>query len=126
MSGEVEKRLSSYHGGVPGLKIGELVLPPTETGAMSSSDFGACHVHRRDRVYVSSDPLGAAIFAALHPSGKGCVYEVRPLGDIEPDPDCDQPGLSWQCERATVLRRVRVPRKYLNHVRREMLGGEAR
>jgi len=97
--------LRYYHGGVPNLRIGNMILPPTITGAASCSDFGANSVHRRDRVYVCDRKEGAMLFAAGHPSGNGCVYEVEPLGDLTQDPDVtDIDGFSYECERARVLR----------------------
>src|SRR4051794_27560013 len=46
-----------YHGGSRGLKVGQFILPPSETGKESASDFGAEKVHRKDRVYVSTTVL---------------------------------------------------------------------
>jgi hypothetical protein len=33
--------MNYYHGGVPGLKIGDYILPPDETGAPSTAGYGA-------------------------------------------------------------------------------------
>lgn len=92
-----------FHGGVPGLVKGNMILPPSITGAPSCSEFGAEHVHRRDRVYLTTKPAAALIFAVTHPSGDGCVYRCTPVGTLEPDPDSNVPGLSVQCERARVV-----------------------
>ncbi len=96
-----------YHGGPAGRSRGAYLLPPSITGAPSSSDFGAEAVHRRDRVYLTIDYRAALLFAAG--SRFGVVYEVEPIGPIEPDPDCDTPGLSFECERARI-RRIIKPR----------------
>lgn len=93
-----------YHGGAPNLRT---ILPPVETGAPCMADFGPIPPgYRRDRVYVVTDLDGAAMYAAFHPSGQGFVYEVEPVGDLEPDLDFDAEGAdvgSYQCLRAHVL-----------------------
>jgi hypothetical protein len=94
-----------FHGGAPDLQHGDFILPPTETGMPSAADYGAASVCRRDRVYITSSEAAARLFASLHWSGRGCVYEVEPLGEQRPDPDCDTPGLSLECPRARVVRR---------------------
>lgn len=89
-----------FHGGARGLKRGDRILPPSETGAASLYDFDgapaamkteAARVYRRDRVYLTTDLLAARLYAALHRDGGrtygGSVYQVEPEGDIEPDLD---------------------------------------
>jgi len=93
-----------FHGGYGGLKEGGILLPPSITGAKSCADYGAGHVCRRDKVYVSVDVEDARLVAALTPAGK--VYQVEPLGDVSPDPDCNIPGVSFECDRARVIRVV--------------------
>jgi hypothetical protein len=95
-----------WHGGSGGRKRGEFLLPPTITQVPSCSEFGAAGVHRRDRVYVTTQMLAAEMFAAFQTNG--VVYLCEPIGLIEPDPDCSLPGLSWQCEKARVLRVIRL------------------
>jgi hypothetical protein len=51
-----------FHGGNRGLKVGDHILPPSETGRDSASDFGARKVHRKDRVYVSTRLSDAEFF----------------------------------------------------------------
>lgn len=103
-------RPTYFHGGVPGLTPGCIILPPTMTKVRSASDFGAAGIHRRDRVYLCTAPEGALIYAVLHPSRRGVVYQVQPIGAIEPDPDWNGPaGVSVQVERARVIRVFRVP-----------------
>jgi hypothetical protein len=91
-----------FHGGNRGLKVGGYILPPSETGQSSVSDFDAQaqRVHRRDRVYVSTSPADAEFFAAA--SREPVVYEVEPEGEIEPDPDCTS-GVSFACLKARIV-----------------------
>lgn len=96
-----------YHGGPPGLTD---LLPPSVTGAESSAKSGNYMV-RADRVYVTTSLMAAEMYAALSPSMRGVVYEVEPIGVLEHDPDCDTPGLSFQCERARVIQARALKKK---------------
>lgn len=94
-----------WHGGFPGLTPGDLLLPPTETGATHTlTGYGVLpgyrpdHV-RADRVHVTTRRDSARVFAAAYPDG--ALYRVEPLGDMEPDPDA--PDEAIRCERARVL-----------------------
>ncbi|QQN66749.1 NAD(+)--rifampin ADP-ribosyltransferase [Bradyrhizobium diazoefficiens] len=89
-----------YHGGNRGLKVGQCILPASETGKESASDFGAGKLHRKDRVYVSVALEHAQFFASG--SKTPVVYEVEPEGEIEPDPDC-KTGVSFACQKAKVV-----------------------
>lgn len=111
-----------YHGGIPGLLPGQFILPPAETKQASLSDYGAGGIHRRDRVYVTTDPQAAALYAAMHPSKKGVVYQVEPQGELEPDPDCREPGLSFQCDRARIVSRTKLKGKLAAKIRKMMTG----
>jgi hypothetical protein len=117
-----------YHGGFPGLKRGQQILPPSATGAISVADkaIGAPDdmreqigkVHDPDLVYLSQDIADARLWASLAPAygGKnrgGDLYEVRPDGPLVPDPDyLPQDGKAMACRSATIVRIVerRVPR----------------
>lgn len=106
-----------YHAGPVGLRQ---ILPPVVTGAPSAASYGAEGICRRDRVYVTTSLPAAIGFASLcPPDGRGAVYEVEPTNPV-PDPDCSEPGLSWEAERARVLRRIRVPGKLLKRARKVM------
>ena len=76
-----------YHGGPPGMRVGQMILPPSKTGVASSSEYGAAHVHDRTKVYVTPDKRAALMFASLHPSGDGQVYKVEARGEVAYDPD---------------------------------------
>jgi len=94
-----------YHGGVPGLRPGDFLLPPSESGYPYPCDlFGSAG--RRDRVYVTTSAEDAALFAAFHPWRKGNVYEVEPELPLEPDPDCNEPGLSFATKKAKIVKVV--------------------
>jgi hypothetical protein len=112
-----------YHGGVPGLRVGQMILPPTVTGARSTAEFGAAGVCRRDRVYVTSQPAVAVVFAAGYPSKPGVVYRVRPIGELRLDPDYHgRPGDSLECERAEVLQVIQLKGATRKKALRALLG----
>lgn len=104
-----------FHGGPRGLRA---ILPPATTGARSCASYGAARVCRRDRVYVTTDYLSAVGVAAMVPNGT--VYEVEPV-DPRPDPDCTFDGLSFEAERATIIREIRPTGKALKNARKAML-----
>jgi hypothetical protein len=117
-----------YHGGVPGLKRGQKILPPSVTGAISVSDKvidapddmrrKVEKVHDQNVVYLAADIVNATFWASLHPAygGRnrgGDLYEVTPDGPVAPDPDyLAGDGGSVTCSSATIVRVVqrRVPR----------------
>lgn len=107
-----------FHGGAPGLRW---IEPPIKTGAPGLADYGAAGVCRRDRVYVTIDPDAALMYAAMHPSGRGVVYEVKPLGELTHDPDCVTMGYSFECERAEVVKAHKIKVKELRRIRRMVL-----
>lgn len=111
-----------YHGGFGGLRVGDRVLPPAVTGASSTADHGAEGVCRRDRVYLATEETAAALFAALHPSGRGKIYQVEPVGELEPDPDCNEPGMSWAAPEARVLRVIQLSRARRAEIQIAILG----
>ena len=110
-----------FHGGPPGLTE---ILPSAATGAPSGADYGAEGVCRRDRVYLTTSLSCARAYALFAPvRGLVTVYECEPVGELVPDPDCTEPGLSWQCERATV---VRIVERIKPKARARLLGGLSR
>lgn len=102
-----------YHAGPRGLRE---ILPPIVTGAPSVASYGA-GVCRRDKVYVTTSLVAAIGIASLvPPHGRGVVYEVDPLNPT-PDPDCTLPGLSFEADRAKIIRAVSVRGKDLKRAR---------
>jgi hypothetical protein len=96
-----------YHGGVSGLVPGQKLLPPARTGARSCSDYDGRHC-RPDHVYLTADPTEAAVYAALASSGgDGDVYEVEPVGELEPDPPGDAAASAYAARAAIVVAIVR-------------------
>lgn len=106
-----------WHGGYGRLKVGDFVLPPKATGAPSTAAFGADGVCRRDRVYVTTDFTAAWMFAGLHPSGRGAVYAVLPVGEILRDPDCTE-AISFECEKARVMAVKRLTGKEIKKIKK--------
>lgn len=119
-----------FHGGIPGLKPGALILPPDTTGTdrtvsqyITAAD-NAPHAQRRDVVYVTAGREVARAFAAFYPDG--ALYQVEPDGELAPDPDCATPDLSWSCLSArvvavvdpVVLFRDRTPQRWLRLMNR--------
>lgn len=114
-----------FHGGYPGLKPGQLILPPDTTGtehrlsAITAEHGGPAYSTRTDIVYITTGRDVARAFAAFYPDG--ALYRVEPDGELEPDPDCATPGLAWQCRTAriaavvdpVVLFRDRTPERWL-------------
>ncbi len=114
-----------YHGGPAGLRIGDHILPSAETGAPSTASFGAAGICRRDRVYVTTDVNAAVPYASAHWPGRGRVYRIDPIGDLDPDPDCQIAGLSYQCPQARIIAIVPVRGKLFKLARRVLLSGGA-
>lgn len=110
-----------WHGGKPGIQRGAFLLPPCITRSASLSEYGAAGVHRRDRVYITTDKNCALIYAAGLKNG--VIYQCEPIGDIEPDPDCNSPGLSWQCEKARVIKCIKPKSVHVDIVRRALFCG---
>ncbi|WP_233646757.1 hypothetical protein [Streptomyces sp. BSE6.1] len=96
-----------FHGGVPGLRCDDRLLPPLVTATdltltAHAHALGASDEHaRRDRVYVTTSRDVARVYAAVRPDG--ALYEVLPVGDLEPDPDCRVDGVSRTCPAAVVV-----------------------
>lgn len=96
-----------FHGGIPDLKPGDLILPPDTTGtprtlATYSEQLADSGHVRRDRVYLTVGRDVAKVYAAFYPDG--ALYEVQPHGDLHPDPDCTVPDVSYEAPAARILR----------------------
>ena len=118
--------MTYYHGGKGGLRVGMFILPPSITGARSTSDYGI-KVCRRDRIYITTSDKAALIFGALHRSGEGCAYIVEPVGEVSPDPDCDPSTEfeSFECERARIVKVLRIYPSVRDDILRRFVKGSA-
>jgi hypothetical protein len=100
-----------FHGGAPGLNVGEVLVPATLLG-LSYQYFALEHTYDPDWVYVTTDEGVAAAYASRHVTAEGRslpgdLYEVQPLGEVHVDPDYDLfPEVFFRGRRARVLRRV--------------------
>jgi hypothetical protein len=94
-----------FHGGVPGLKVGDYIEPPTKTGFDTIRRYGEAGTVECARVFITRDPRYAASYAATY--GRGDVYEVEPEGQRGEDETYFIAGLSQWCERARVVRVTR-------------------
>lgn len=128
-----------WHGGVPGLRPGMWILPPSVTGIESCRTFEEAAelapITRRDRVYlVDSEPFARAwaVFGALlRFQGRAWVYEVESPKLLEPDPDYigdDECSFMAPCARVvrgyelsqSAIRRITAAQGYdakLSHIR---------
>lgn len=109
-----------YHGGIGGLKPGDLILPPSVTGVKTfggvceemSSRFGLFNTLpfrlptrvRDDLVYVTPDFSGAFEYAWTYTvlpmlPGHGSVYRVAPSGTLAVD---DTAPAAFTCREARV------------------------
>jgi hypothetical protein len=105
--------LRLWHGGAPGLRAGDALLPPSQTGAYSratiSLEEGLTDIAQRpDLVYATTDRDFARAWAGLHTTdgqtfGGGALYRVE-LVNPEPDEDLlSLPGVSFQAQSGVVL-----------------------
>ncbi len=113
-----------FHGGPATLRVGGRILPPSVTGVPSCARYGAAGVCRTDRVYLTPSVDVARLFAALCPArGGAAVYKVEPEGELEADPDCDVPGLSFQCVSARIVKvHARISQSARRRIQRQVLG----
>lgn len=105
--------LRYWHGGVPGLRPGDLITPPLgEDRGHLVDGCPRCEARRRgtpqpedrsrpDRIYVTTDREYARIYAAGWP--RGALYRVEPIGVLEETTGVDDPVPSWACPAARVL-----------------------
>jgi hypothetical protein len=68
---------------------------------------------------VTKDIAGAMWFASR--SDNPMVYEVRPEGDIEDDPDDKTKGISFACPKARIVALHNVPDEVIRRNRLQML-----
>lgn len=98
-----------FHGGMPGLKPGDLIEPqPLGEGAHLVDGCPVCEARKTGKqlptdnldaslVYVTTDREYARVYAVGYP--RGALYVVEPVGDLAPSPD---PVPSWGCPAARV------------------------
>lgn len=105
-----KKEVVFFHGGQRDLKVGEFLLPSSQTGAKNTlvkyieemtKEKGIRNTSNPDVVYLTTSYDAALLYAVLHPSG-GQVYKVKPVGDVERDEDCKVEGLSYGCLMAEI------------------------
>ncbi|WP_052433242.1 hypothetical protein [Streptacidiphilus carbonis] len=84
-----------FHGGAPGLKVGDLLRPAISLGKEHGRSPNQPN-YSPHRVYLTRARWYADLFAHM---GDGDVYEVRPVGRAVPDPDARG---SFTCSCATV------------------------
>jgi hypothetical protein len=75
--------MTYFHGGVPGLNIGDLIRPAISLGISHARTPNQPRYNPR-RVYITRLRWYAELFAN---GAKGDVYEVRPVGRAIPDLD---------------------------------------
>lgn len=100
-----------FHGGVPGLRPGDLIEPRSagDTGHLVDG-CPTCEARRAGRqldtdpndprwVYVTTDRQYARVYAAGYP--RGALYRVEAVGDLTPTDD--DPVPSWSAPAARVV-----------------------
>lgn len=85
--------LRLFHGGVPDLRVGDLIVPGRERRHHDGCPWcearnqGEAHLgmdgpsQHVDRVYLTSNRLYAKYYASLW--GRGDLYQVEPVGEVE-------------------------------------------
>lgn len=101
-----------WHGGGTGLKQGDVLLPPSETGivpALVGTD--------KTSVYITTNRDKAILYAA--PFEFPAIYEVTVTDEPQPDDVVDDKE-SWRVPRAKVWRRESIPTRELFRARRAL------
>lgn len=91
-----------WHGGIPGLAVGDHITPPSSRGPLPASYQVGCYPASPDHVYVTQDRDYARYFAALN-TPPGTLYRVTPIGDLEPDDDSPTQRKSFACRAAIIV-----------------------
>ncbi len=105
-----------YHGGIPGLKAGDLLTPPPPGDTRHLHEGCAtCEARAAGRqldtddndpalVYITTNPTYARLYARGYPHG--ALYVVEPIGDLVDrwrDGKGEDPVPSWGVPSARVL-----------------------
>lgn len=108
--GNPATRAASYwHGGIPGLKPGDSLLPPSTTAHPVPTNALMPYEHDPDAVYLTNSFAMARAYATHYKANgvPGDVYRARPVGEVRIDPDYDlDPPVSFMCSEAVVERVV--------------------
>jgi len=104
--------LRYFHGGRPGLHVGDVLTPAserqdTEALTMIAQDIDHAEKAKADPsfVYISTRYDIGMFYAKGFPPKGGAVYAVVPFGPLEDDPDFKGPsGVSLRCRAATIVR----------------------
>ena len=98
-----------WHGGVPGLKVGDRIRPAASLRVLPvhyALDRGTDYPSDPTRVYVTTDRQAARYYAASYIDGveplAGDVYNVRPRGELRIDEDLPT-GKHFSCASAVVV-----------------------
>jgi hypothetical protein len=80
-----------FHGGVPGLRRGDLIQPGHDRRTHDGCQWCAAraqipaaldgYAEHADRVYLTPDRMYAKYYASLY--GRGDLYQVEPVGELE-------------------------------------------
>ena len=99
-----------FHGGAPGLDVGDVLLPATELGSVYAY-LDPMATYDPGLVYITTDEDVAKAYAGryVNPAGAvhpGDLYRVRPLGPVRIDPDYSRHGefrgVFLACEKAEI------------------------
>lgn len=97
-----------WHGG--GRIDGTLVLPGEAAGTTRAAG---------DAVYVTTERTLAETYAATTGGPTAWVYEVEPLGGLEPSPSIiPGPTVSYTCDAARIIRRYTISNARRRRLRR--------
>jgi hypothetical protein len=101
------RQLTRYwHGGVPGLRPGDRLRPASQLATLPSIHAWAGYDSDPDWVYVTVDRTHAKFHASAYLDSSdrpgGDLYNVRPRGELQPDPDYPD-GISFRCRSAIVV-----------------------
>lgn len=115
-SAKLARQLSGatfWHGGAPGLQIGEVLL--TAQAAVVAGRVDTAHALQRGyadgttdrrRVYFTTDREMARGYCGLYKvdaETSGALYRVQPIGAVEVDPDFEGRNVSWCAPGARIL-----------------------
>ncbi|MBC9819707.1 hypothetical protein [Terrabacter sp. MAHUQ-38] len=101
-------KLAKYwHGGPPGLRPGDTIRPAASLPTLPLPYTMPNYPTDPTKVYVTTDRTLARAYAAkaIHPLGiSGDLYNVRPRGDLEHDPDYrDDVTSCFTCSSAKII-----------------------